>query len=52
MPLSHWAISASQLKIIFADRMKTDLWIGRKKAVPCSFKWSRPGFLYYNKTIL
>jgi putative transposase len=25
MPLSNWAISASQLKIIFADRMKTDL---------------------------
>ena len=25
MPLSNWSISASQLKIIFADRMKTDL---------------------------
>lgn len=25
MPLSNWAISASQLKIIFAERMKTDL---------------------------
>lgn len=25
MPLSNWAVSASQLKIIFADRMKTDL---------------------------
>ena len=25
MPLNNWAISASQLKIIFADRMKTDL---------------------------
>jgi transposase-like protein len=25
MPLSNWAIIASQLKIIFADRMKTDL---------------------------
>ena len=25
MPLSNWAICASQLKIIFADRMKTDL---------------------------
>lgn len=25
MPLPNWAISASQLKIIFADRMKTDL---------------------------
>jgi putative transposase len=25
MPLSNWAISASQLKIIFGDRMKTDL---------------------------
>jgi transposase-like protein len=25
MPLSNWAITASQLKIIFADRMKTDL---------------------------
>ena len=25
MPLIDWAISASQLKIIFADRMKTDL---------------------------
>jgi putative transposase len=25
MALSHWAISASHLKIIFADRMKTDL---------------------------
>lgn len=25
MPISNWAISASQLKIIFADRMKTDL---------------------------
>ena len=25
MPLSSWAVSASQLKIIFADRMKTDL---------------------------
>ena len=25
MPLSNWAISASQLKIIYADRMKTDL---------------------------
>lgn len=25
MPLSNWAIAASQLKIIFADRMKTDL---------------------------
>jgi transposase-like protein len=25
MALSNWAISASHLKIIFADRMKTDL---------------------------
>jgi transposase-like protein len=25
MPLTNWAISASHLKIIFADRMKTDL---------------------------
>jgi transposase-like protein len=25
IPLSNWAVSASQLKIIFADRMKTDL---------------------------
>ncbi len=25
MPLANWAICASQLKIIFADRMKTDL---------------------------
>lgn len=25
MPLNNWAITASQLKIIFADRMKTDL---------------------------
>lgn len=25
MPLSNWAISASQLKIIFGDRMQTDL---------------------------
>ena len=25
MPLQSWAISASQLKIIFGDRMKTDL---------------------------
>ena len=25
MPLANWAISASHLKIIFADRMKTDL---------------------------
>jgi transposase-like protein len=25
MPLSNWAITASQLKIIFGDRMKTDL---------------------------
>lgn len=25
MPLSNWAISASQLKIIFAERMKTDI---------------------------
>lgn len=25
MPLSNWAITASQLKIIFADRMKVDL---------------------------
>ena len=25
MPLSNWAICASQLKIIFVDRMKTDL---------------------------
>ncbi len=25
MPLNNWAISASQLKIIFAERMKTDL---------------------------
>lgn len=25
MPLNNWAISASQLKIIFTDRMKTDL---------------------------
>ena len=25
MPLANWALSASHLKIIFADRMKTDL---------------------------
>ena len=25
MPLQNWAIASSQLKIIFADRMKTDL---------------------------
>lgn len=25
MPLNNWAITASQLKIIFGDRMKTDL---------------------------
>lgn len=25
LPLQNWAVSASQLKIIFGDRMKTDL---------------------------
>jgi transposase-like protein len=43
MPLNNWSITASQLKIIFADRMKTDLWqFTVKRGGALLFNGSRP----------